>query len=466
MSITNFLNSYVSRVSESELLGSMESHRKNMAVKVKEVDFDELEKWSTDSNGDFVHDTGLFFRICGAHATNKLTGQESYQPIIDQPEQGILGITTRHNEGRLEVLLQAKIEPGNLDRVQYSPTVQATRSNYTGAHRGKGVPYIDDFMPTSKKVCTRGFQSEHGYKFYRKANDNVHVHDDKAECIDDRFMWLSLNDIRYLLSKEHCVNMDTRSVLATMDFIGDSLTYDQVFGQIENTKTLECDLLFSSLSEQGAAHSIEDIIKWTSDSKSNSLIEHTTIPLNSLIDKGWVRTRNRVNSEKNKHFELVGVKASIESREVSSWYQPIVRDNVPKIYAFLMKKINGTMHVLVQMVEEDYSWSGPELGPTFHSMETHWALYDKLISNKLTEKNCKVVYDKYQSEEGGRFLEQKNRYMLILANEYLDINMGDKFRWMTLYQLKKMTGFECSVNIEARTLLSIASYFKGGDNAY
>ena len=50
--------------------------------------------------------------------------------IIDQPEQGILGIISRLKDNRIEVLLQAKIEPGNLDNVQFSPTVQASAAAF------------------------------------------------------------------------------------------------------------------------------------------------------------------------------------------------------------------------------------------------------------------------------------------------------------------------------------------------
>ena len=451
----------MSKVQEETLLSSMENYREKMAVKVQEVDFEQLQNWSITSDGDFVHSSGKFFRICGGHAINKQTGVENFQPVIDQPEQGILGITSRCKGGKIEVLLQAKIEPGNLDRVQYSPTVQATKSNYTGAHKGKTVPYIDDFMSESKKVKSRGFQSEHGYKFYKKANDNVHVRDDEAKPLDDRFVWLSLNDIRFLLSREHCINMDTRSVLATIDFIGRPLTYDEVFVHLEDNGTLERDLLFSSLTVSGATNSSGEIENWIMDSKMNRSVEHKTMPLNSLSDKGWIKTENRINSESNKHFELVGVKASIESREVSSWFQPIVKDNVPKIYAFLMKKINGTVQVLTQLIEEDFSWSGPELGPTFHAVGSRWELFEKLKDLKLSEKNYQIIYDKFQSEEGGRFLEQRNRYVLIKVDDTVKIDKKEDQKWMTLYQIKQATSYECSVNIEARTLISIASYYKG-----
>ena len=49
------------------------------------------------------------------------------QPIIDQPEIGFLGILCKEIKGSLHFLLQAKIEPGNKNFVQLSPTLQATR---------------------------------------------------------------------------------------------------------------------------------------------------------------------------------------------------------------------------------------------------------------------------------------------------------------------------------------------------
>lgn len=462
MEIKGFLNSYLCRVDETELLASMESHRSEMAVTVQETDFDQLQKWSINEDGDFVHDSGKFFRICGAVAKNPRTGYENYQPIIDQPEQGILGIITRQKNDRIEILLQAKIEPGNLDHVQYSPTVQATRSNYTGAHKGRGVPYITDFMPESPTVVSRGFQSEHGYKFYGKANDNVHVCDDDATPIDNRFMWLTLNDIRFLLSREHCINMDTRSVLATIDFIGKPLSYEEIFATCDIDCDIERDLLFSSLSDRGSVNPTLSVIDWVETCKQNKSTEQSIVPLLTILQKDWELSDRKLLSTKNKHFELVGVEASIASREVSAWHQPIVKDNIPKIYAFLLKKINGIVHASVQMVEEDFSWSGPELGPTLHGIESHDDLLNQLSSFGLTSENSRVIYDKYQSEEGGRFLEQKNRYMLIMLDENTPLEAGVDHRWMTFYQLKKLTSQECSVNIEARTLLSIASYYTGG----
>ena len=38
-----------------------------------------------------------------------------------------------------------QMEPGNINKVQLSPTVQATKSNYTRVHGGKAIKYLNFF---------------------------------------------------------------------------------------------------------------------------------------------------------------------------------------------------------------------------------------------------------------------------------------------------------------------------------
>jgi|TARA_R110000824_G_scaffold111145_1_gene259467 oxidase EvaA len=461
MGIKEFLKSYNSPVDECKLLSVLDQYRSTMDVNISRIAFAEMDKWSYSGGGDIVHESGKFFKIRGGESTNTETESVSYQPIIDQPEQGILGIVSRINDGAVEILLQAKIEPGNLDSVQYSPTVQATKSNYTGVHRGGGVIYVEKFLDNSDKVVFRGLQSEHGYKFYKKANYNVCVHDDDTEILDDKFIWLTLNDIRSLLTKEHCINMDTRSVLATIDFIGKSLSCDEI-DMCKEFSVLERDILLSSLSEDNALYSFDEIYEWLSFKKNDKKINQRMVPLETLYNKDWDLSDKVLSSESNRNFELVGVRAIVGSREISSWCQPIVLDNIPKVYAFIFKKINNIIHVLVQAVEEDYSWNGSELGPSLHSISSEtFSPNEEMKSFNINEDHFDIIYDRFQSEEGGRFMEQKNRYLIFLVNEDTDVKINDSYKWITLYQLKKMTKKECSVNIEARTLLSISSYYKG-----
>jgi len=380
----------------------------------------------------------------------------------------------------LQSLLQGQIEsfgshifkegsvvvPGN---ISYDNQFYAVKLNATSAGVDVAL-YIENFIEESKEkekvifcdeVVSRGFQSEHGYKFYKKANDNVHVRAD-VEIVDDKFVWLCLSDIRFLFSKEHHLNMDMRSVLSTIDFVGYSLPISEVLDNIKsNISDLEKDLLVSSLSEENSLNSINEISEWLHEAKRYKKIDQEIIPLKSLYKHGWVLSDSSLKSNSNKNFEVVGIKATVDSREVCSWFQPIIKDNIPKVYAFLIKKINGIFHVLTKLVEEDYSWAGPELGPTLSSVDSNnLDLKKELLNFNVKENEYNVIYDRVQSEEGGRFLEQKNRYVLIVVNDDVDVIINQNYKWVTLYQLKRMTNSECCVNIEARSLLCIGSYFR------
>ena len=99
-------------------------------VEVNQVKFSDLKGWHFDENRNLRHDTGRFFSIEGIDVTTNWGKVSNWQqPIINQPEIGYLGIITKKMNGMLYFLLQAKVEPGNVNNVQLSPTIQATKSN-------------------------------------------------------------------------------------------------------------------------------------------------------------------------------------------------------------------------------------------------------------------------------------------------------------------------------------------------
>lgn len=97
------------------------------------------------------------------------------QPIIIQDEIGFLGIIAKEIKGILHFLMQAKIEPGNVNGVQVSPTIQATRSNFTCVHGGQMPLYFDWFKEAQKYgvVLYDQIQSEQGSRFAGKRNRNI-----------------------------------------------------------------------------------------------------------------------------------------------------------------------------------------------------------------------------------------------------------------------------------------------------
>lgn len=110
-----------------------------------------------DYKGEILNRKRSFFSIAGVRyfVNNEFISE---QPIIVQNEIGYLGIIAKYFNGVLNFLMQAKIEPGNVNCVQISPTIQATKSNFTRAHGGKHL--------------------ELNWKHYWRINDNsaiVHV---------------------------------------------------------------------------------------------------------------------------------------------------------------------------------------------------------------------------------------------------------------------------------------------------
>ena len=98
----------------------------------------QLSSWNY-SPSKISHDSGRFFSIEGIKVKGNVDEKSIgwSQPIINQPEHGYLGIIVREFNGVLHFLLQAKIEPGNVNKVQLSPTLQATRSNFSRVHKGR-----------------------------------------------------------------------------------------------------------------------------------------------------------------------------------------------------------------------------------------------------------------------------------------------------------------------------------------
>ncbi len=112
-----------------------------------------VENAFAGDTGNLIHESGKFFSIEGITVrTNWGQVPEWDQPIINQPEIGLLGILAKRINGILHFLMQAKIEPGNINLVQISPTLQATKSNAARVHKGNPPHYLDYFTAERRNV--------------------------------------------------------------------------------------------------------------------------------------------------------------------------------------------------------------------------------------------------------------------------------------------------------------------------
>ncbi|NYH77274.1 oxidase EvaA [Actinopolyspora biskrensis] len=436
----------------TEICDWLALRRDSAAAHIRRVPLEQLDGWGFDADtGNLRHDSGRFFSIEGIEATTDHDGRGTWrQPIINQEDIAILGILAKEFDGILHFLMQAKLEPGNVNAVQLSPTVQATHSNYTRAHRGGATPYVEYFTDGRRaRVLTDALQSEQGSWFLHKRNRNVVVETAEDVPVRDDFQWLTLAQIHALLQVPHTVNMDARTVLGALPFAASE------HGRTGGGRFVRA--LRRSLEVDGAADPARrtEVLSWITERRSHYGLSARRIPLRDVDD--WSLGPFGLNHRHDRHFGIVGVSVSTEGREVGSWSQPLLRPCGTGMNAFLVREFRGTAHVLVRAAVEPGYRDTVELGPTvqFHPADyahlppEQWPLFHDVTSSASST----VHYDVTQSEEGGRFHHALNRYLVVEVGADFPTTVPDDFAWLTLGQLIDLQRHSYYLNIEARSLV-------------
>ena len=429
-----------------------QSRRTHMNVRT--IPLESLSGWATDeTTGSITHRSGRFFSVEGLNVRMP-TGDVAHwqQPILNQPEVGILGILTKEFNGVLHCLLQAKIEPGNCNGIQVSPTVQATRSNFTGVHRGAEVPYLEYFQNASAhRVLADIRQSEQGSWFYRKRNRNMIVEVAGDVEVIDGFRWLTLGQIHELLGDDDVINMDARSVLSCLPFAGAAVS--SAFGPQADDFTAA--LIRSYEAPGHAHHTMADILHWITDTRSRVESIAERMPLAQV--NGWHREDGRIRHESGLFFSVIGVDVAATGREVSGWSQPMFEPCDEGLVAFVVRQIEGVLHALVHLRAEPGYVDVVELAPTVQCTPSNLdALpasaqppYLPLVAEAKADD---IRYDAVQSEEGGRFFCARNRYVVVEVDDLNEEHPG--YRWMTLAQMADLMRHSNYLNIQARSLIA------------
>lgn len=405
---------------------------------VGRVPLEKIDGWSFEpGSGNLVHRSGRFFSVEGLHVV--IDGHEWQQPIIVQPEVGILGILAKEFDGVLHFLMQAKMEPGNPGVLQLSPTVQATHSNYTGVHKGAHVRYLEYFTrPDRGRVLADVLQSEHGSWFLHKVNRNMIIETfDDVEPHDD-FCWLTLGQLGKLLQRDNVVNMDARSVLACAP---------------------------TAPAEAAAVRSDIDVLSWFTNERARHDVQARRIPLAEVSD--WVRTDDTIQHTGDRYFRVGAVSVEAGNREVTSWMQPLFEPVGVGLCAFLVRRFGGVPHLLVHARAEGGLLDTVELGPTVHCTPENYAHLPEPERPRFLDLVRRIGADRIRysalhSDEGGRFLNAVSRYLLV---EAVEADAGAEpppgFAWVTPGQLNSLARHGHYLNMQARTLLAVVGLLDG-----
>lgn len=424
-----------------EILAWLAHEQIEHALTVEQIPLCDLDQWAFEGEHlRLAHRSGRFFAIEGVRVQTDAGPIGCWdQPIIHQPEIGILGIMTSVFDGVRHYLMQAKVEPGNINGAQVAPTVQATLSNYTRVHCGTATPFLESFIdPVTGSVLVDQLQGEQGSRFLRKRNRNmiVEVPAERAHKMPVRkgFCWMTLSQIRRLLTLDNAVNMDVRSVLACIPH-----------QRVEAVNH----------AERTSFHTTDEIIHWLTALRSRHYLRLQPRALDQL--EHWELDSMAIRHVSRNIFSVIGVEVESHTREVQHWTQPLLHHPGHGLNGFLMQRIHGVVHLLMRACIYPGNRELFELGSTVSrsNADLYFGRADApLFLDCFWHPSPEQVrYAAVQSEEGGRFFHYQNRYMILEIPPDAAVQQSPFHRWMSLPQIHDFVrhGY---VNIEGRNLLA------------
>ena len=425
-------------------------------VDINKIDLQKSDFWFYDEKEGVIRNKNhSFFTIKGFQRKkeNKIVQE---QPVIIQDEIGYLGIICKVIDGVLNFLMQAKIEPGNLNNIQLSPTIQATKSNFMQKHGGKKPNYLDYFMDASNyEIIVDQIQSEQSSRFYKKRNRNIIIKvNDEDIILEKNFKWMTLGQIKRLMKRDNIVNMDTRTVLSCIPYYNHALSQDELKEMMEKAKD---KALFKSVFCANDDGIIPRIYQFINNIKMFEETKDFLVPLKELST--WEKNGEEFVCKQEHNFKVVFCDIMIEGREVVRWTQPLFEATGIAIFGLFTCVEKGIRKFLVKAKREIGCFDILELGPTLQIEPSHInGATDNVISIFLEklDKEERVLHNVLLSEEGGRFYHEQNHNVIIeIEKEEVYVSEEDGYFWVDYSTLNQLVQINNCLNIQLRNLISL-----------
>lgn len=437
--------------SNDEIIAWIDQRSETLEVVIKKIPFKQCAPWLYDAgSGSIVNENRTFFSIAGIrqkHGKNIVVEQ----PILLQNEIGFLGLLCKNINGVLHFLIQAKIEPGNINTIQLSPTIQATKSNFMQKHGGAKPPYLDYFIgAVPGQIIVDQIQSEQSSRFYKKRNRNIIIKmgdESKIEVLPG-YRWMTLGQIKAFMRYDNMVNMDARTVLSCIPvslMTNDDMDLRSFFSD---------DALCNSVFRPPDMDAVSRIYHYINDHK---MFDAATIEKADLFTlEDWHMQDGMFVCKKPYSFRVIFCDIAIEGREVRRWKQPLFEAIGHAIFGLFCCNDIGVRKFLVRATPEIGCFDGLELGPSVQR-EPVYSGDDDAVSRVFFERldsDTGILFDVMLSEEGGRFYHEQNRNVIInIEKEALDLPEG--YFWVDYGTLNMLTQVNNCLNIQLRNLLSV-----------
>ncbi|MCM3875242.1 MAG: NDP-hexose 2,3-dehydratase family protein [Thermoanaerobaculia bacterium] len=391
-------------------------------------------------DGVVTHRSKGFFTIVGLRWTSP-AGDFIQRPFLDQQEIGTLGFLMRERDGGRQLLVHAKIEPGNVGLVQLAPTCQATDSNARRLHGGDSPPFIDSFPPAGPDVLYDVAQSEQGTRFLRKRNRNALVLASGEAPVPDTHRWLDVDSVLDLMWQDYLVNTDARSVLVCAPW--QPLVNRVPFSRYGDGFGSELAASLHSSSRHVSLEGVKQRVRGLRITTEDPNV----VSLDALLSWHWSEEGlSPVDGGSSLRVRHVGV--TVKGREVPAWDQPIVDSGSAGIVLLACARLDGILHFLFRAHAEPGLDNRVELTPTL-VIEPGDA-FDETHTRRWPGK---VVAQVRQSEEGGRFYRDTNTYRVVDAGMAGEVD-PDSY-WLTLGDVRQLLDEPGWLTNEARSALSL-----------
>lgn len=428
----------------------------NLKVCITKNNLSDSGSWFYDKEkGEIRNQTASFFQIRGLQ---QFIGDKMIleQPILIQNEIGYLGIICKEIDGVLQFLMQAKIEPGNVNKIQISPTIQATKSNFTQKHGGKKPAYLDYFLNARpENIIADQIQSEQSSRFLGKRNRNIIITVDEDIEVLPSHKWMTLGTIKQLMKIDNLVNMDTRTVLSCIPYCREKLTDME---KCEIYERFSDKALFRSMFNDGKQDFVR-VYRYINDYKMLYFPENKIVPLTKL--KNWDFTDSGITHKTGYSFKVIFCDIEIEGREVTRWTQPLFEAEGMAVFGLITADFDGVTKFLVHAKPEAGCFDGIELAPTVQLeaslSENEYSDMDKLFFD-LLNSGAEVKNNVILSEEGGRFYHEENKNIIIKVQPNQIGELPEGYFWLDYRMLNQMVQYNNVLNIQLRNLLSLLDF--------
>lgn len=441
------------------LLSWLERRRGLCDMTVEEIPWQDSREWQYQ-DGALQHASGGFFSIVGVQAM--VGGRVTLsQPLINQPEVGILGFLLQQRGGEPHLLIQAKPEPGNIGLSQAAPSVQATKSNYQRLHHGKPTAFLEYFTGNpAATVLADSLQSEQGTRFLGKYNRNMTVAlppELELSLDGEVYHWAPVSEVCGLLASDFQINTDARSVIATSDWSA-LVGGDGPFSRWRGRGGFGESLLDSYRAGPQAGQSSDELIlERLEQLRSAHPFTVSIVPLDEQVD--WLEGRQHRLLGPAGSFDVRQVAVSSSDREVRSWDQPIVAQEREGTAVLLASEFDGVLHLLFRCRAEIGFREGFQYGPALQDAGGAPSPLPELDDEeRLLEpihQRATPVLSNLHSDEGGRFYRSVARYTVALLDPSDEIPSSPSLSWMTLAQIERLVKRKGVFSNEARSLISM-----------